>query len=136
MKLVLISCGWFFVALAAVGVFVPLLPTVPFLLLATACFAKSSERFHQWLLSHHLFGDPIRAWHETRSIPKKSKYIALCSIFVSGVVSLYLIELLVIQVMLIVLLSIPMVIIWRLPNTEDVVEALSKREENKNRDSA
>ena len=119
--------------LAAIGVFVPLLPTVPFLLLAAACFAKSSERFHQWLLSHHLFGDPIRAWHETRSIPKKSKYIALCSIFVSGAVSLYLIELLVIQLMLIVLLSIPMVIIWRLPNTEDIVTAVDSSEESRDR---
>jgi len=121
MRALLILTGWFFVALAAVGVFVPLLPTVPFLLLAAACFARSSPRVHQWLLSHRVFGELIRNWQTSRSIPKKSKYIAIASIIVSGAISLYMIELLIIKLVLVIFLSIPITILVRLPNSEDLV---------------
>ena len=128
MKMVLMIFGWFFVSLAAVGLFVPLLPTVPFLLVAAACFARSSDKFHQWLLNHRVFGAMIHHWQQTRSIPRRAKYIALVSIVISGAVSLYMIDTLAIQVLLVVLLSIPMVILLRLPITENVVGAVVDRE--------
>lgn len=130
MKMVLISCGWFFVVLAALGIFVPLLPTVPFLLLAAACFAKSSERFHQWLLNHRVFGDMIHHWQQTRSIPKKSKYIAIFSIVISGAISLYLIDTFAIKVMLVILLTIPIVVLLRLPISENIVVASPSNKES------
>ena len=61
-NLLLKVLGMAFVALGFAGVFLPLLPTTPFLLLAAACFARSSPAFHDWLLSHRLLGPYIRDW--------------------------------------------------------------------------
>ncbi|MCC6143350.1 MAG: YbaN family protein [Candidatus Hydrogenedentes bacterium] len=76
--------GFLFVALVAVGAFLPLLPTTPFLLLAAACFAQSSERWHRWLLNHRRFGPMIRNWHERRCISRSTKWVALCSNLLFG----------------------------------------------------
>jgi len=66
-------------ALGVVGAFVPLLPTTPFLLLAAACWARSSPRFHAWLLAHRVFGPTLRSWEAHRALPPgvKGKAIAL-----------------------------------------------------------
>jgi hypothetical protein len=61
------------VTLAMVGVFVPLLPTTPFLLLAAACFVRSSERLYQWLITHRVFGPYIKNYREHRAITKHTK---------------------------------------------------------------
>jgi uncharacterized membrane protein YbaN (DUF454 family) len=76
--------GLFFVGLGAVGVLLPLLPTTPFLLLAAACFARSSERWHQWLLSNPHFGPLIHDWHAHRCISRKAKALALGSMLLFG----------------------------------------------------
>jgi len=68
------------VALAMIGVVLPLLPTVPFLLLAAFCFARSSDRLHTWLLDHAIFGPLITAWIDTRSISQTAKHYAAISI--------------------------------------------------------
>ena len=64
----------------AVGVFVPLLPTVPFMLLAAFCFARGSERFHRWLLAHPRFGPPIRDWRAHGAISRRGKRAAVLAI--------------------------------------------------------
>ncbi|NOX98323.1 MAG: DUF454 domain-containing protein [Verrucomicrobia bacterium] len=76
--------GFIFVALATLGVFLPVLPTVPFLILAAACFAKSSKKRHQWLLNHPLFGPSIRNWEENRCMSLKSKVFALSAMGIFG----------------------------------------------------
>jgi uncharacterized membrane protein YbaN (DUF454 family) len=76
--------GFVFVALGAFGAFVPLLPTTPFLLLAAACFARSSERWHQWLLNNRTFGPMIHDWDERRCVSRSTKIIALSSILLFG----------------------------------------------------
>lgn len=78
------ALGFLFVGLAAAGVVLPLLPTTPLLLVAAACFAKSSERWHQWLLNNRMFGPILRDWEERRCIPLKSKIIAASSIILFG----------------------------------------------------
>jgi len=83
-KLVLISLGFLFVGLGGVGLVLPIMPTTPFLLVAAACFARSSPRFHDWLLNIHVFGSLIRNWQETRSIPRKAKLVAILSIILMG----------------------------------------------------
>lgn len=74
--------------LGAAGVFVPLLPTVPFLLLAAVGFARSSERLHHWLLSHRIFGPPISDWRERGVVGRRAKWAATVSILATFAVSL------------------------------------------------
>jgi len=76
--------GFIFVGLAALGVFLPLLPTTPFLLLAAGCFAKSSEKWHQWLISNRNFGPIIKNWHNKKCISYSTKIVAISSIIVFG----------------------------------------------------
>lgn len=91
-RVLLILLGFSFVALAAIGAFLPVLPTTPFLLLAAACFAKSSVRCHQWLLSNKLFGPIIANWQSHRCIPAKAKIIAITSIVLFGSFSVFAIH--------------------------------------------
>jgi len=76
--------GFIFVGLAALGVFLPLLPTTPFLLLAAGCFAKSSDKWHNWLISNRTFGPIIHNWHEKKCISCSTKIVAILSIVVFG----------------------------------------------------
>ena len=69
--------GFVFLGLAVLGVVLPVLPTTPFVLLAAACFARSSKRFHDCLLNHRSFGPLVREWREHRSIPYRTKLFAI-----------------------------------------------------------
>jgi uncharacterized membrane protein YbaN (DUF454 family) len=67
----LLSLGWLSVVLGVVGIFLPIMPTTPFILLAAWCFAQSSPRFHQWLRSHKHLGLIVRSWEDGNGIPRK-----------------------------------------------------------------
>jgi uncharacterized membrane protein YbaN (DUF454 family) len=73
----LIGAGLLCVLLGVVGIFLPVLPTTPFMLLAAACFARSSRRFHDWLLANRTFGPLIHEWEKHRSIPRRTKLAAI-----------------------------------------------------------
>lgn len=75
--------GWAFVAVGAVGIFLPVLPTTPFLLLAAWAFSRSSRRFHDWLLGHRIFGPPLQRWQRERVIPARVKAFAILSMLAS-----------------------------------------------------
>lgn len=90
MKILWLILGLLSVALGVIGLFLPILPTVPFLLLATFSFARSSERLHHWILSHPRFGPPIIAWNERGVIAKRSKHLATLSILAGFAISLLL----------------------------------------------
>ncbi|MDD4490661.1 MAG: YbaN family protein [Paludibacter sp.] len=77
MKAFLIVIGFISVGLGILGMFLPLLPTTPFLLLAAACFAKSSKRFYYWLLNNKWFGSYLKNYREGKGIPLKIKIMAL-----------------------------------------------------------
>ena len=68
-----LSAGLICVALGIVGAVLPILPTTPFMLLATFCFAKSSKRLHNWLVNHRQFGPAIKNWQEHGAISKTAK---------------------------------------------------------------
>ena len=72
-RIILIIIGTIALGLGVVGVFVPLLPTTPFLLLAAACYARSSPRFYHWLIHHHWLGEYIRNYRENRAIKFRDK---------------------------------------------------------------
>lgn len=82
MRVIYLVLGLACVALGFIGAFLPVLPTTPFLILAAACFARSSPRLENWLLLHPLFGPTLRAWRERGVIPRKAKLMALAGIIV------------------------------------------------------
>lgn len=77
MKAVYFSLGLIFFTLGALGTVVPGLPTTVFMLLALWAFARSSERLHDWLYHHRLFGPPLQEWHQYRVIPRRAKLLAV-----------------------------------------------------------
>ena len=79
----LLAIGWTMVGLGFVGILVPGLPTVPFLLVALWAFSKSSRRFHDWLYTHPRLGPPLRDWREYGVIPLKAKILAIATMMVS-----------------------------------------------------
>jgi uncharacterized protein len=76
-KILYIIAGWFLVSIGIIGIFVPLLPTTIFFILAASCFARSSEKFYNWLIYHRLFGKIIRDYKENRGMSARSKVIAI-----------------------------------------------------------
>jgi len=63
--------------LGVLGIFLPLLPTTPFILLAAACYARGSRRFYEWLLAQRTFGPIVHEWQQHRAIPYKTKVTAV-----------------------------------------------------------
>ncbi|ARD43382.1 YbaN family protein [Colwellia sp. PAMC 21821] len=124
--------GIFFVALAFIGVFLPLLPTTPFLLVAATCFAKSSPRLHKRLLANKVFGPMIYHWQQTRSIPKRAKIIALVSMVLAVVWSGYILPSIWLKGLVVALVAWPFVFIWRLPLAKDNATVLSTNKTTKN----
>lgn len=82
-QILLIIAGTFFVGLGIVGIFVPVLPTTPFLLLAAACYARSSQRFYGWLLNNKWFGSYIRNYLEKKGVPLKVKVATVTLLWIT-----------------------------------------------------
>lgn len=82
-KVLLVVAGVTSVALGTIGIVVPLLPTTPFLLLAAACFVRSSDRLYQWLINHRLFGSYIRNYREHRAVTWQTKVFTLLLLWVA-----------------------------------------------------
>lgn len=102
LRLLLILIGVASVALAILGMFLPLLPTVPLLLLAAACFARSSEKFHNWLLEHPQLGPIVRDFLGGQGIPLRAKVSAIAMTWASISISvLFLLTVLWVKVLLI-----------------------------------
>ena len=78
------SLGFIFLGLGVLGVFLPLLPTTPFLLVSAGCFAKSSDKWHQWLLSNRIFGPIIKDWQDRRCISISTKIFAISLVILFG----------------------------------------------------
>ncbi len=108
--------GLICVTLAVVGLFLPFLPTVPFLLAAGFFFGKSSRRLHRWLLSHRVLGPPIHDWNERGAISLKAKRLASLSVAAAFVMSLLLgIPPIIIAVQVVALAGV-MIFIWTRPS--------------------
>lgn len=116
MQYLFAALGLFCVGLAMLGVFLPLLPTVPFLLLAAFFFARSSERLHHWLLSHRHFGPLIDDWNRAGVINRRAKLWATVSIACVLGLSLILGIKQIIFIIQILVLGVVLIFIWTRPN--------------------
>ena len=90
-KAFLIVIGWISVVLGVLGIFLPVLPTTPFLLLAAACFVRSSPRFYQWLVEHPRLGGYILHYLNGEGIPVRAKVIAISMIWLTMGLSAWLV---------------------------------------------
>ena len=86
-RILWLLAGLLAVAIGAVGIVLPLLPTTPFLLIAAFAFARSSTRLNNWLLEHRSFGPLINNWHRDGSIDRKVKRIAIIVILMTPVIT-------------------------------------------------
>lgn len=100
MRYALLAVGWLSVLLGIAGIFLPVLPTTPFLLLAAACFARSSPRFYHWLVNHPRLGPWIRDYLDGQGIPLKAKVYAIVLMWISIGVSCWLVPVLWVRVLL------------------------------------
>ncbi|ALV93148.1 MULTISPECIES: DUF454 family protein [Pantoea] len=114
-RILLISLGWLAIVLGMLGIVLPLLPTTPFVLLAAWCFARSSPRFHHWLLWRSPFGRYIRHWQQHRAMPPGAKGRAMLLIIVTFAVSIYVVNMLWVRIMLGVMLCALLLFMWRIP---------------------
>jgi hypothetical protein len=102
-RLALVAVGFVSLALGVMGIFLPVLPTTPFLLLALAAFAKGSVRLHAWLLGHPLFGRYIRDYTERRGIRLHVKIAVIALLWVSiGISALFIVPYMIGKIFLLV----------------------------------
>ena len=118
-RYLMISLGTIFLALGAIGVVVPGLPTTPFLLLAAAFYVRSSERLYSWLLNHKVFGKIVRDFRETRSISIRTKLISTGTMWAMIVISICLfIDNLAVEITISALGAVGTVVLLLIPTTK------------------
>ncbi len=88
-RYLLIIAGTISLAFGIIGVFLPILPTTPFLLLTAACYARSSQRFYNWLINNKWFGNYIKHYHEGKGIPVKFKIFTISLLWITILTSVY-----------------------------------------------
>ncbi|MCW1876071.1 DUF454 family protein [Erwinia sp. INIA-01] len=121
-RYILLILGWLAMVLATLGAVLPLLPTTPFLLLAAWCFARSSPRFHHWLLYRSVFGRYLRHWQQHRAMPPGAKSRAIVFILLTFAFSLWMVKILWVRLMLLAILCCLLVFMARLPVVEEEQE--------------
>lgn len=128
---ILLVCGWASLGLGVVGLAVPVLPTVPFVLLAAACFLRSSERWHRWLVTHPVFGRHIADYAAGRGVARRAKIVALATLWVSVLLSVVLfVPLLAADVVMLAVAAAVTVYILRLPTASASETAPQDRPRN------
>lgn len=88
-RLLFICLAWLCIALGILGIFIPGLPTVDFMLLAVFFAARGSEKLHQWFLNHRFIGPMLKEWQHNRHIPRKAKYMSTVSMSIAAVIMLW-----------------------------------------------
>lgn len=111
-----IIAGSISLTLGIIGIFLPLLPTTPFLFLTAACYARGSSRLHNWLLNNKLFGKYIRNYREGKGIPARSKVLALTLLWLTiGYSIFYVIPILIVKIILLTIAILVSIYIMSLP---------------------
>ena len=103
-RISLLFLGWLCVGFAFVGIFLPGIPTTPFLIVALWAFAKSSKKFHTWLLNHKRFGPILRNWESHKVVPRKAKILMVVLQIVAVILFHYSLQNMYLTIGLIILL--------------------------------
>lgn len=112
--------GFVFILLGLLGVFLPLLPTTPFIILAAFFFSQSSERCHQWLLNNKIFGPILYNWENSRCIPRFAKKLSFIMIGIFGTYSVVVIPLISVKLLTVALLVYGCYFIYNIQNCKKV----------------
>jgi uncharacterized protein len=114
--------AFFFVAgsvslgLGAIGIVLPVLPTTPFLLLALACYCRSSEKMTRWMLNNKYFGKYIRNYREGKGIPLKTKIFAITILWITITISaIFIVPIMIVQLILFIIATAVTLHLIRLP---------------------
>lgn len=99
-KLLLLGVGWLSVVLGVIGIFLPVMPTTPFLLLAAACFMRTSPKFYKWLVGHPKLGKYLVYYLEGKGIPLKAKIYTIALMAISMSVTTYIVPVTEIKILL------------------------------------
>lgn len=117
-----LTLGFISMVLGLIGIPVPGLPTTPFMILAAACFAKSSQRFYDWIINNRLFGSHVKNYREGNGIPKRSKPTILATMWVFVLFAVLIAipdDVLISKVATVFLAIIGTIFILRIPNVEN-----------------
>lgn len=106
LKALLIASGTISLALGIIGIVVPVLPTTPFLLLAAACYARSSGKFYNWFIGNRVFGKYILNYREGRGIPAMIKVLSITFLWAAIITSICMVDNLPLRIILTVIASI------------------------------
>lgn len=118
-NLLLVGLGFLSVLLGVVGLFLPILPTTPFLILAAYLFSKGNPRWHQWLRDHKTLGPPLRDWEDHKRIKKRTKVYVTFLIAASALIMFYFAGVpLPVKFVLLGLLGAVLLFIWTRPSDE------------------
>ncbi|MCL5072483.1 MAG: YbaN family protein [Actinobacteria bacterium] len=104
MQILLISAGTFFVGVGIAGIFIPILPTTPFLLISAALYARSSARFYNWLINNRIFGSYIKNYREGKGISLKLKIISIALLWITiGCSAIFAVDILWVRIILVII---------------------------------
>ncbi|MGQ9706649.1 MAG: YbaN family protein [bacterium] len=116
LRTLLIIAGTISVCIGVVGIFIPLLPTTPFLVLSAICYLRSSERFYRWLINNKFLGNYVRNWLEGRGITVRMKVSMICLLVLTiGFSIILVVESLVVRIILVLIMIGVSIHIMRLP---------------------
>ncbi|KGX88815.1 YbaN family protein [Pontibacillus litoralis] len=111
-KTILLTIGFGSLAAGFTGVYLPLLPTTPFILLSLVCFSRSSDKFHAWLLSTEIYKKYVQEFIDTRSVPMSSKIKIIIFLYISVGISIYYLDYIYVRLGLSIMLVLQTIILF------------------------
>lgn len=130
---IFVGSGTFFLLIGIIGIFIPILPTTPFLLLAAACYARGSEKFYNWLINNKWFGEYIKNYRERKGIPLSVKIISITILWITIAFSTFIIvSNLLIQIILIIIAIVITIHILTIKTKEKEIRNKKIKNYNKN----
>lgn len=119
-RYILIILGSISLALGILGIFLPVLPTTPFLLLSAACYARASRLFYNWLMNNRFFGQYIRDWRVHKSIPLRAKIFAIALIIITmGTSIIFFIPILAVKILVSLIGLAVIIYLIRIPTKKE-----------------